>query len=334
MLKKFFLTFIVILCFLSSLTSQDSIASRIIVFREPNYAGAALSYKIFINNQMVVRLRNNTYYEYYCPPGQYSVFLRENPNNKVSINVEEGQTYYVKFGMIMKFFGVIPELVPVEAQWANEAIERNNMIKIDESNKPIKRPRNRIGLNFNLGIGFKQIPMAYTTNGDESNISFGGGLAFGFKYGYEFSKHFDFATDINYQISSLSPSIGNGSVSFSRWNLSVTPSLIIPIDGGYAMRLKLGGGLNYNFTPILKIDLNDIASGFNDSWKYKSALGYHFSLIWEVNYTESFSAILGLKYINVQYEFESSRDNRIPALDLRRTDGQGLDMVFGVYYHF
>jgi hypothetical protein len=334
MVKKLFLLIILILLYLPLLVSQDSIASRIVIFREPNYMAAALSYKVFINNQMVVKIRNNSYYEYYCSPGEYIVYVGQNSNNTIKIDLKEGETYYIKVGLAINFFAAIPEPIPVDRQWASETIARSNMKRINDSNSFWQRPKNRIGLNFNAGVGFKQIPMVTLTNGDNSNISFGGGFAIGLKYGYEFGKYFDLAAEINYQYSGLNPVIENGDVSFKRWNAYITPSLIIPIDGGQNMRLKLGGGLNYNISPVLNIDLNQIPDGFTDTWTYKDAMGYHFALTWELNYSDYFSTMIGLQYVNTQYEFKSSNSGNSPDLEFRRGNGQSLDLLMGLYYHF
>jgi len=334
MAKKTFLIIILQLFYFVLIHGQDSIASKIVIFREANYIMAALSYRVYVNNNMVVKIRNNTYYEYYCTPGEYNIYLRENPNNIVKLDVEEGQTYYIKMGIVSNFWRVIPELVPVENQWAETAISRMGIHKIDENNIQTIRPKNRVGVNCNFGGGFQQIPMITTTNGDDSKISFGGGFSFGLQYGYEMSKYFDISADLNYQLSSLTPELENALVMFGRGHIAITPSLIVPIDGGYSMRLKLGAGLNYNFSPELEIECDQLTGGFNDTWKYKDAPGFHISFVYEMNYTERFTAMVGLKYTNVKYEFGSSKYQHTPSIEFVRPDGQGLDLLCGIYYHF
>jgi hypothetical protein len=335
MLKKLSIITIMIFMYLPVLISQDSIASRIVIYREPNYVGAALSYKVFVNDQMIVKIRNNTYYEYFCAPGEYVVHLGQSKNKQIKIDLQEGETYFIKIGMTMNLFAVVPEPIPVDAEWATTSISRTNMKKIEDNNNAfLERPKNRFGFNFGFGAGLKQIPMVILTTGDKSNISFGGGIVFGLKYGYEVGKYFDLAAELNYQFTQLAPVIENGEVSFTRGNFSITPSLIIPIDGGYSMRLKLGAGLNYNFSPVLDVDLNQMTGGFNDTWKYNDALGYHISLVWERNYSESFSANIGLKYVDVQYEFESSLSGQNPDMEFLRGNGKDIEILMGVYYHF
>jgi len=335
MLKK--LTIIIVIftsCMQFLYSQEDSIASKIVIFREPNYMMSALSFKVFANNNMIAKLSNNTYYEYYCGPGEYTIFLKENPNSKVKLNVEEGKTYYIRLVMISNFWRAVPELIVVDSEMAETTISKMGMRKIEETNTSLPRPKNRLGLNFNVGGGFSQIPMFVMTNGDESTISFGGGLAFGLQYGYEVGKYFDIAADLNYQFTTLTPLLDNATVNFGRGTISITPSLIIPIDGGYSMRLKLGGGINYNFAPKLVIESDQLSGGYNDTWTYKAAPGLHVTFLYEINYTEKLTAALGLKYTNVQYEFESSKDNRSPGIEFSRPDGQGLELVCGIYYHF
>jgi hypothetical protein len=64
MLKR--ISFILI-CFVLSdllLFGQEQTGSKIIVYRESNFAESAISYKVFINKEMVVKLRNGSYYQF------------------------------------------------------------------------------------------------------------------------------------------------------------------------------------------------------------------------------------------------------------------------------
>jgi len=196
------------------------------------------------------------------------------------------------------------------------------------------RPKNRFGLNVAMGFGFDNFPMIITTDDEESKISFGGGYSVGAKYGREFNKYFDLAFDLNYQFSDLRPPLKNADVTFKRGVLSVTPSYIIPISGGDAMRIKLGGGPDYYWSNSLSIEASEVPDGFNDDWDYKNSWGFHLSAVYEYNFTEKWSFNYGLKWYNVKYEFESGGDYAPDVKDLSNPDGSGIDLLFGMYYHF
>lgn len=336
MLNKSTLVLLLCFLFLPQLRSQEESASKIIIYRETNFAGSAISYKVFINKEMVVKLRNGSYYEYICAPGEYLVYLKENPARVVRIYAEEGKTNYIRFGLVMSFWRAVPELILVDESFASTTIANRGLRKIDENNLPFIRPANRIGLNMNFGTGIQHLPVITTSTGDNSNISFGGGLALGLKYGRELGKRFDLAGEFNYQMSMLTPALKNADITFSRWNIYVTPSLIIPIDGGDAMRFKAGAGVNYNWASKLEIECSEIQNGFNETWKYTDALGYHVGFTFELNYSEKWSTNLGLRYCNVNYEFVSGINHQPNDLhpDMERPSGAAVDFLFGLYYHF
>lgn len=196
------------------------------------------------------------------------------------------------------------------------------------------RPENRIGLNINLGFGFESFPMYSTSNGRESSISFGGGYAFGFKYGHEFNRHFDLAFDVNYQFSELRPNLKNAHITFKRGIVSITPSYIIPIAGGDAMRLKFGGGMDYFWGNGLKINGSEVPGGFDDNWRYKNSIGFHLNLIFELNISERWSVSYGLKWYNVNYDFKSGYNSYPIDKKLSNPDGSGLDFLLGIFHHF
>lgn len=313
---------------------KDSISSKIIFYREYNFQGSAISYKVFVNDSMVVKLKNNSYYIYSCLPGEYDFQINKFQETKLHLKVEQGKTYYLRFGFRMGVWSGIPEFLLVDSVSAYPSINNRSMRKLDKNNTPFLRPKNRLGLNANLGGGFESTPMATSTDGKESKISYGGGCAIGLKFGHEFNKHFDLAMDINYQFSGLRPNLNNADINFGRGILSLTPAYILPINGGDAMRLKFGAGLDYYFDNKLTIETNKLSGGFNDNWTYSNTFGYHSNLIFELNISDNWSFNYGLKWYNVSYAFDKGGSHYPTDTKLKSPNGSGLDFLFGFYYHF
>ena len=321
--------------FMQSVYSNDSLQSKIILYRENQFQGSAVSYKIFMGDSMIIKIRNNSYFEYSCLPGEYDFSLGKLKSPLLHLKVAPNKTYYLRFNINVGFWTSTPELLMIDSVSAYSKIKNGSLRMLDKKNTPLVRPKNRIGLNINLGGGFESIPFASTSNGREAKLSFGGGYAMGLKYGRELNKHWDLALDLNYQGSELTPSVSNGSVSFGRGILSITPSYIFPIDGGDAMRIKVGVGLDSYFGSNLKLKINEISGGVNDTWKYKNCVGYHLSAIWELNVSTNWSLNYGLKWYTTSYNFNSSNGTSYPIdTKLSNPNGSGIDFLCGVYYNF
>ncbi len=322
------------MAFTQSIYCNDSISSKIVIYREYNYQGSAVSYKVFVGDSTLVKLKNNSYYEYSCLPGEYGIQIGNFKETKMNLKVEQNKTYYLRFGLRTGVWSAIPELLLVDSISAYPVINSGSIRKLDEHNTPMIRPKNRFGLNLNGGFGFESTPMLTTIDGRESTISFGGGYAIGLKYGYEITKHLDLAIDLNYQVSDLNPNLRNADVSFRRGIISVTPSYIIPIDGGDAMRIKLGAGLDRYIGSELSLDLSELIWDFKEKWSYKSSLGYHVNAIFELNVSENWSFNYGLKWYNVAYTFKKGNNYYPTEQNLESPNGSGIDFLFGLYYHF
>jgi len=194
--------------------------------------------------------------------------------------------------------------------------------------------KNRIGVNLNLGIGFNEFPMFISTDGTESKLSFGGGVAFGFKYGHEIGKHFDLAADINYQHSFLRPDLDNAKAGFNRLSIAFTPSFAFSFGKKKPTRLRVGPGIDNYFESTLKIEGSDVPGGFNDKWKYKSTIGYHVNVILESSINQNLSFNYGLRWSTANFKFKSGGSHFPTDEKLISPDGSAIDLLFGLYYHF
>jgi hypothetical protein len=333
-MKKPTLSILIFLLSFSQIFGNQNPGSRIVFYREHNHVGSAISYKIMANDSLVVRLRNNSYIEWDVTPGEYIFMVQGQPNSAVKLKVDEDNTYYVRLGIRTGMWSNIPELLVINGASAMPVIESGRLTNLDNPGELAGRPKNRIGVQFPMGFGFKSIPMFTMENDKESSISFGGGFGIALKYGVELGKHFDLAFDLGYQSSGLTPALNNATVSFGRGVLAVTPSLIAPIQDGYAMRLKIGAGLAYMFGTSMSIDGSKVQGGFKDDWDYTNALGYHFSTLLEMNTSEYWSFLFGVKVYGSRYDFlEGSRNYPIDP-GLKNGIGSGLDLLMGIFYHF
>ncbi|NVN93735.1 MAG: DUF2846 domain-containing protein [Bacteroidetes bacterium] len=334
-MKKIFIILFLFLGCAHYSFSNDTLTSKIIIFRENSYYGSLINYKIYANDSLIVRLMNNSYFQYNCLPGKYSISVNNDTNNRIVINTEAAKTYYIRLGINTGFWSNSPEILMVDNAMASSRIKKSTMKEISENKISFSRPQHRIGLNFNIGGGFTKIIMFAMANGDESCISFGGGYGIGLKYGYEVNKLLDIAIDANYQYSMLIPYLDNASSSFQRYYISITPSLIIPFKKGETMRFKIGGGYSYYWSPILQIKSSKISEGWDDTWKYENVSGFHACLNFEMNMSKKILMNYGFKYYNVTYKFKSS-DIKYPGSGnaLYSPNGSGIDFVLGVSYLF
>lgn len=334
-MKKFLIIFSLILFTIKLSYCNDSIKSKIIIFRENSFYGSANNYKIYVNDSFLVKLSNNSFYQFECVTGIYVISINNDTNTKILINAEKGKNYYIRLITNTGFWSNKPELLKTDNNISSSKIIKGNLREITNKKTTNFRTKNRIGLNIEIGGGFTEIIMFATNNGGESCISFGGGYGMGFKYGYEINKLIDIAMDLNYQYSVLVPYLDNVTTTFQRGIFSVTPSLIIPLKDGNKMRFKIGSGYSYYWNTVLKINSLEITNGFNDVWKYENASGIHACLNFEWNFCNIFMMNYGIKYYDVTYKFKSSNvkypGNGNPLFSPK---GKGLDFIIGINYLF
>lgn len=328
------LAFLYLICLPVSSQYQEGV-SKIIVYREASSYGAAVSYKLLVDNQFHVKIRNNSFYEFTCLSGTHKISILNFEQYGINLNAKPGNTYYIRFGIKVGVWQSTPELILVDSLSAVPAIENGNMYNLNEPDLVKVRTTSFIGFKGTIGFGINNIPLITTTDGKESSISFGGGYGIGLNYGFRLDHNFDLTLGFDYQCSQLSPYLSNASISFYRGMLSATPSLIIPIDGGYSMNLKLGGGIDKSIGSKLKIDTRELSGGFNDDWKYDNPFGFHFVAQFEMLLSNQWSVNYSVKYQNIKYEFDSSNFGSYPEdMDLKSPDGSGINFQFGFNYNF
>ena len=325
-----FITFFLIV--INFTYSSDSLTSKIIVFRANNLSGSSTSLKIYLNDSLIVRIKNNSYFEYKTAPGQYLITVDKSKETEVSLKVDANKTYYLYLSMNSGMFSSKSEMMLVDSAMATNKIRRENIKKQEEITVANIHSKNRIGLNLGYGYGLNNILMARTTDSADVNLSFGGGFLFGIKYGYELTKKLDIAVDFNYQFSFLIPTLNNAAVNFNRSYVALTPSYIFPIGKNDNMRLKAGLGIDYLWYSKLIVNTSNLTTGFNDSWYYSKTLGYHATLLFEKNLNEKWSFSAALKYYYVKYQ--GTYENPNEKDKLYNSNGSGIDLILGLNYHF
>lgn len=312
---------------------QNESSGRIFFFRENNYVGSAVSYNIFVNDSLVVRLKNASFFEYVCDPGHYVIIVNNYQDTRTDLIVEEGDVLYLRFGLNTGFWETKPELILVDPYYGESLINSGRLKMLERNMKSYRVPKSRLGINVNAGIGFERHALFETEDGRESKFSFGGGTAFSLEYGYEFSKHFDLSLDLAYKINQLSPYLQNARWDFTHAIFSITPAYIVSL--GESTKLRLGAGTNCSFANSLRIESANIAGGFNDRWKYSTALGFHLNAVFVFYSSDRFSWTFGAKYYNIKYNYNKSEGYSLPITEeFNKGTGDGIDFNFGFHYHF
>lgn len=313
---------------------QDISKSKIIIYRPHIFQGYLIPFKVKVNDSLIVKIRDNSYYEFICKPGDYNFTFVKYKNSKLHLLIENGKTYYLRLGINIGFWSSSPELLLVDSISAYPMITNPKIQKLKSNYEILIRPKNRIGANVISGSGFGGYAMFENAKGTKSVISFGSGFGYEFEYGRELNKWVDISFEYKHQKSFLSPSVDSADVSFERKAISITPSLIIPINDGDYMRVKLGLGFDYVWPSLLVLNTVNYPNGIYDNWTYKETYGMHIVFIYEVNFTKYLSFQYGIRWNNLSYQFTKG-NNYYPINDeLIHPDGSGLDFIFGLNIHF
>lgn len=308
--------------------------SKIIIYRPQNAQGFAIPFRVIVNDTLKIKIRNNTYYEFSCRPGEYNFRFDKYPQSKLNLRVEENKIYYLRISLFVGFWSGFPELLLVDSISAKPIINGGKIQKLKSKNEILIRPKNRIGASLITGGGFDGWTAFTATNGTKAKISFGSGFGYEFTYGREFNKWLDISLGYNYKKSSLSPKVDKADITFERNTISITPAIIIPIYDGDYMRFKLGGGMDFTWPSLLVINTSQYQNGINDRWTYDQSYGFHLGLIYEMNFTKYFSLQYGIRLNKISYQF--IKGNLYYPIDeeLIHPNGSGIETHIGFNIHF
>jgi len=323
-MKRSLLLFIFITGFLAFSYGIDTIPGKIVFYRPHNFRGAGITYKIFVNNQKVSYLPDQSLFEYECSTGEYVITVNRLSKSRQNLMVVPGKTHYLRFNRRYS----IPKFESTDSIYANLEIING---KYRVLNEPWSRSKRTLGINMIAGGGFEIHPMFISSNGDTSSISFGGGIGFQVKYGYEIDKFIEFSMEYNHQTENLSYPVADANIKFVKNTVSVTPLFIL---GRYNTRFKIGGGMDFCVKPKLIIRTSGINGGVDDDWLYKNSTGAHLSASMESTVKKWLSLNLGFKIYKIKYDFDTSKKYFTYDKGLNHPDGSGLDVNIGLHFHF
>jgi len=314
--------------------TKENAHCSIYFYRLPNFSGSAVKMKILMNEMPVIKLRNASMYRHVTIPGEYTIECRMANTSRLKIKMEPGKTYYIKCYINTGFWSGIPVLELEDSINAQAVINGATLTNQVYEPLSMERPKARLGINIGGGGGFESIQMGYTEENEELILSTGGGFGIGAGFGYEVKKDFDLSLNSFYQSGAMSPPVNNADASFQRIGVIITPALIIPIKGGDFFRFRLGAGPGFYVNNNMEVNFSK-AGGGDYILKYKPAIGFHSSFIFESNFSEKGSFSMGLKLYNVNYKYNpdgstgTSNDSKV-----KNPNGSGLDFLFGYYFHF
>jgi hypothetical protein len=110
--------------------------AKIFLIREGMYEGAAAACSIFKDGELLCKLNNKRYSIHDVAPGKYTFHTQwggNKPNKQtigdITVTIEEGKTYYIKFNSVSKAFNGYIGLIEVTEN-TFKTIEPN--LKLDD----------------------------------------------------------------------------------------------------------------------------------------------------------------------------------------------------------
>lgn len=197
----------------------------------------------------------------------------------------------------------------------------------------LKRP-NGFGFSIEPGVGFEKTEMISTTVGTQVMHSFGGGVALGLGYSYKLSDYFGWSAELSHQFSVLTPRVTNADVTFTQGVLSTTPYFTIPVLKRNEQQIKIGGGIDYRFNPVLNIETEKLVDGYNDKWTYNNAWGYHLIAFYEGMLGSNLRGHVGFKYNDTRFSYIMGEKYQPLDPQLKTPHANSLSVAFGAEYCF
>jgi len=332
-LKKLYLVVISIMS-LASLNAQSKYA-KIVVYRNENTTvKVEEDYKIFADDNLTTSLKNYHFEEFYMPRGSFKLKVNEIFSSISKVECESGQTYYYRINRNFSLPDKPITIVAVDSVTAKNDLKYLRSYFVRKPNDINIARRNGIGINLEPGVGFERVQLMGTTVGTAVMHSFGGGASFGLNYSYKFSDYFGWSAELSHQLSILTPHLTNADVTFDQSILSTTPYITFPVIKRNEQKIKIGGGIDYHFSPVLIIETEKVSNGFNDKWTYSNAFGYHFILFYEAMIGPNIRGHVGFKYSDVQYSYINGEKYQPTDGQLKTPRGNSLFFSLGAEYCF
>lgn len=186
---------------------------------------------------------------------------------------------------------------------------------------------------FLYGIGMSQSEVVEYDSGEKVTLSGGGGFGFIGSAGYNFSRNFGLSADVSWQKAVEEDPIGEVEGEFTRWDVFLTPRLLIPLGQHSQVHLGAGAGMFFGGWLFLYSSGYDLPS----VW-YSPSFGYHFLGEYRYSFTDRFSVGIGIKYTGTTQQAESVSPDYYSVDDLtdeiKNLNGNSLDMFAGFQVNF
>jgi hypothetical protein len=85
---------------------------QIVFFRESKFAGAAIGFKVREGENELGKLRSGNYFVAVVEPGKHEYNVHGETKDLLTLEVEPGETYYVKASISMGFLAGRPNIAP------------------------------------------------------------------------------------------------------------------------------------------------------------------------------------------------------------------------------
>jgi hypothetical protein len=134
-LRKSFaiITSLLLLAFLSgcaakgpAFTQIDNLSTDkglVYIYRVPSIKGAAISYDIYANEKPIFTLKNGGYFPYQTNTGEIEFSASTEAKSAITVDVEAGQTYYIKGSLSVGFLMGRPHLSIVSSDVGGKEIQ-------------------------------------------------------------------------------------------------------------------------------------------------------------------------------------------------------------------
>lgn len=95
------------------------------VFRESAFAGAAVSYDVYLGEKKVGGLTNGSFFFVDVAPGEHRFWAKTEAEDEVTIKAEAGKTYYIQGEVDIGVLVGQPDLTEVSEAAGQEALKGN-----------------------------------------------------------------------------------------------------------------------------------------------------------------------------------------------------------------
>ncbi len=124
---------VLVLSFLSGCAAKGPAFSKIdhistdkglvYIYRVPAFTGSAISYDIKVGGNTITTLKNGGYFPHQTNPGEIEFSASTEAKSAITLDVEVGQTYYIKGSISVGFLMGRPHLSVVSAKVGEKEIQ-------------------------------------------------------------------------------------------------------------------------------------------------------------------------------------------------------------------